>query len=91
MVFGSLEENRRRKNEEKFGSWQDLPDGGRVYFYEVQGHHGWTARYLKEVDASELTLRFWQEIYDNFGHLDEVHEKYPVDRGHEKVEGGEQK
>jgi len=44
-VFGSLEENRRRKNEEKFGSWQDLPDGGRVYFYEVQGHHGWTARY----------------------------------------------
>jgi len=23
---------------------------------------GWRARYLKEVDAQETTLRFWQEI-----------------------------
>ena len=53
-----MEENRRRKNEEKFGSWQDLPGGGRVYFYEVQGHHGWTARYLKEVDALSLRSVF---------------------------------
>jgi hypothetical protein len=29
--------------------------------------------------------RFWQEIYDERGRLVEVHEKYPVDRGHEKV------
>jgi hypothetical protein len=38
------------------------------------------------VDASELTLRFYQEIYDDFGKLVEVHEKYPVDKGHEKLE-----
>jgi hypothetical protein len=46
---------------------------------------GWRARYLKEVDAQEVTLRFWQEIYDDQGKLVEVHEKYPVDTGHRKV------
>ena len=43
------------------------------------------ARYLKEVDASETTLRFWQEIYDDQNRLVEVHEKYPVDKGHRKL------
>ncbi len=37
------------------------------------------------VDAQESTLRFWQEIYDDQGKLVEVHEKYPVDKGHQKV------
>jgi len=32
-----------------------------------------------------LTLRFWQEIYDDQGKLVEVHEKYPVDSGHQKA------
>jgi hypothetical protein len=45
---------------------------------------GWRARYLKEVDADEKTLRFSQEIYDGEGRLVEVHEKYPIDRGHRK-------
>ncbi len=49
------------------------------------GHHGWRARYLKEVDADENTVRFWQEIYDDTGKLVEVHEKYPVAQGHRKV------
>jgi hypothetical protein len=35
----------------------------------VPGRQGWLARYLKEVDASETTLRFWQEIYDDHGNL----------------------
>jgi len=84
-----LEANRRKKNEKKFQAWEDLANGGRLYYYEVQGHHGWTARYVKEVDASELTVRFYQKIYDNSGQLVEVHEKYPVDKGHEKTgEGG---
>ena len=61
-----------------------------MYSYEVQGRYGWTARYVKEVDAFEFTLRFYQEIFDNFGQLVEVHEKYPVDKGHEKIVGGEQ-
>ena len=32
------------------------------------------ARYLKEVDVQETTLRFWQEIYDDQGKLVEIHE-----------------
>jgi hypothetical protein len=46
---------------------------------------GWLARYLKEVDANEITVRFWQEIYDDAGRLVETHEKFPVDKGHQKV------
>jgi len=30
-------------------------------------------------------LKFYQEIYDERGNLVEVHEKYPVDRGHRKL------
>jgi hypothetical protein len=37
------------------------------------------------VDASDSTLRFWQEIYDEKGKLIEIHEKYPVDKGHQKA------
>ncbi len=85
-----MEINRRRKNEKKFETWEDLANGGRMYSYEVKGHYGWTARYVKEVDASEFTLRFYQEIYDKSGQLVEVHEKYPVDKGHGKIEGGGQ-
>ncbi len=56
------------------------------YFYEVCGRHGWTARYIKEVDATERTIRFCQEIYDDKNRLVEVHEKYADDKGHVKVE-----
>jgi hypothetical protein len=38
-----------------------------------------------EVDANELTVRFYQEIYDDTGKLVEVHQKYPIDQGHQKV------
>jgi hypothetical protein len=75
----------RSQNEKKFGRWEDLPDGGRRYVLEIAGRLGWTARYLKEVDANEATQRFWQEIYNDQGQLAERHEKYPVDKGHEKV------
>jgi len=75
----------REQNERKFGQWSDLPAGGRCYWLDVHGHHGWRARYLKEVDAAEVTLRFWQEIYDEAGALVEVHHKFPVDEGHRKV------
>jgi len=40
---------------------------------------------VKEVDADEATLRFWQEIYDSNGKLSEIHEKYPLDKGHRKA------
>jgi len=77
--------NTRVQNEKKFGHWDELPAGGRRYWLDVSGRQGWRARYLKEVDAQESTLRFWQEIYDDQGKLVEVHEKYPVDKGHQKV------
>ncbi|MBC7226842.1 MAG: hypothetical protein H5T61_06360 [Thermoflexales bacterium] len=78
---------KRRENEKKFGHWDELPGGGRRYFYEVRGRYGWKARYVKEVDASEQTIRFYQEIYDEQGRLVEIHEKYPVDKGHKKISG----
>ncbi|HLE88317.1 MAG TPA: hypothetical protein VI727_11725 [Candidatus Brocadiaceae bacterium] len=78
-------ELRRRLNERKFGKWKELPGGGRHYSYKIDGRHGWTARYVKEVDLKEETLRFYQEIYDNNGKLIEIHEKYPKDKGHKKA------
>ncbi|MEX2093375.1 MAG: hypothetical protein WD971_11895 [Pirellulales bacterium] len=75
----------REQNERKFGQWRDLSDGGRCYWLDVAGHHGWLARYLKDVDAAENTVRFWQEIYDPTGTLVEVHQKYPVDLGHQRA------
>lgn len=68
-----------------------MPGGGRRYRFDVPGKLGWLARYLKEVDANETTLRFWQEIYDDQGNRVETHEKYPVDKGHQKVSEGHQK
>jgi hypothetical protein len=78
-------EAKRRRNERVFENWEELPDGGRRYWYEVTGRLVWKARYVKEVDADENTLRFRQEIYNERGELVEIHEKYPVDTGHRKV------
>ena len=75
----------RSQNEKKFGAWDELPGGGRRYRLDVTGRLGWRARYLKEVDAAEATLRFWQEVYDDQRKLVENHEKFPVDKGHQKV------
>jgi hypothetical protein len=74
----------RSQNEKKFGHWDELTDGARRYRLDVIGRRGWTARYLKEVDSNETTTRFWQEIYDSSGKLVEIHEKFPVDKGHRK-------
>ena len=75
----------RAQNEKKFGLWDELPGGGRRYRLEVPGRLGWLARYLKDVDVNETTVRFWQEIYDDTGKLVETHEKFPVDKGHQKA------
>jgi hypothetical protein len=76
--------SRRDNNERKFGRWESTPGGGRRYWLDVAGRTGWRARYVKEVDETEATVRFWQEIYDAEGRLVEIHEKFPVDRGHQK-------
>ena len=75
----------RLQNERQFGHWENLPGGGRRYWIDVEGRHGWRARYVKEVDAGETTLRFWQEIYDEQGSVVEVHHKFPVDEGRRKA------
>lgn len=62
-----------------------MPGGGRLCRRDVTGRLGWLARYCKEVDEAEVTLRFWQEMYDENGMLVERHEKFPVDKGHEKM------
>ena len=80
---------KRARNEKTFGQWKALPNGGRRYWHEVDGHNGWKARYVKEVDGEEITIRFYQEIYDNLNRLVEIHDKYPVDKGHKIVKEGD--
>lgn len=80
-----LDERRRIQNERKFETWENRPGGGRRYRYEVRGRHGWLAVYVKEVDDDEITVNFRQEIYNDRGRLVEIHEKYPIDKGHQRV------
>ena len=75
----------RSQNERKFKDWEDLLNGGRRYVREFVGRGGGRARYIKEVDANERTVRFAQEIYDASGRLVAVHEKFPVDLGHKEL------
>jgi len=75
----------RRQNERKFGNWQELAAGGRRYWYDVERSDGFTIRYVKFVDEKEVTTAIVQEFYDVSGILVEVHEKFPVDRGHRRV------
>ena len=82
-----MDPRKGQQNERKFGTWQELADGGRLYSYEMKGRSGWRARYVKEVDADESTVRFYQEVYDGEGMLREVHHKYPIDLGHQQVTG----
>jgi hypothetical protein len=76
---------KRAQNEKKFKHWEKLSDGGRRYTLEIAGRSGWKARYIKEVNAKEETVRFYQEIHNDKGRLVEIHEKYPEDKGHQKV------
>lgn len=76
---------KRLSNEKEYDLWIEKKDGGRIYSFEIIGRFGWTSKYLKETDAEETTLKFWQEIYDENGNLNEIHEKYPVDKGHKKI------
>jgi hypothetical protein len=75
----------RSQNKKIFRQWEERANGGRCYWLDVAGRSGWLARYFKEVDSAENTLRFWQEIYDDRGRLVEIHEKFPFDRGHRKA------
>lgn len=78
-------EIKRHQNERKFGNWESLPGGGRRYWCEVTGRAGRKARYVKEVDSKEETVRFWQEIYDEQGKPGGGSPEVPVDLGHQRV------
>ena len=52
----------REQNERKFPNWEELPEGGRRYWLDIPGRRGWRARYVKEVDAEENTLRFYNRF-----------------------------
>lgn len=54
-----MNEKKRRENESEYESWVEKEDGSRIYSFEVQGRLGWKARYVKEVDSDEITLRFY--------------------------------
>lgn len=76
----------RAQNEHDYPNWEDLPDGGRRYWIDKAGRVRGFARYLKMVDANEVTQNLTQEIYDDAGKLIERHQKYPVDSGHQTVD-----
>jgi hypothetical protein len=76
---------KQQKNEKQFNNWTETSTGGRIYWYEIPGKHGWKARYVKEVNSNEDTLTFRQEIYDENDVLVEIHQKFPVDTGHQKI------
>ena len=44
----------REQNERKFSNRENLPSGGRRYWFDVLGRQGWKVRYVKEVDADEV-------------------------------------
>ncbi len=81
-----MDNAKRRKNEQQFKNWVNLTSGGRIYWFEIEGRFGWEARYVKEVDPDENTTAFRQEIFDKNAILREIHEKYPVDKGHQKLD-----
>ena len=78
--------SKRIKNEGEFEHWSETADEGRKYWFDVVGKSGGFARYIKYVDKDEITLSFVQEIYDARGMMREIHEKYPIDKGHIKLE-----
>ncbi len=82
--FLNLNMLKRKANEKKFQQWTDS-DGGRLYQRKVLGRKGWYAIYCKEVDKEENTIRFWQEIFDENNQLREIHKKFPLDKGHQKI------
>ncbi|CAN5192173.1 hypothetical protein BH09BAC1_BH09BAC1_27300 [soil metagenome] len=77
--------HKRIQNEKEFEHWEELAQGGRKYWFDIQGKASGFARYVKTVDANEITLTFLQEIYNTQGQLIEVHIKFPIDEGHKKV------
>jgi hypothetical protein len=69
----------RQQNEKDYSHWEDLPDGGRRYWFDREGAIWGRQRIIKVVDPNEKTLLLVQEIYNDAGELVERHQKFPVD------------
>ncbi len=80
-----MDVSKRKQNEKEFINWTETSKGGRKYWFDVKGRNGGKARYVKEVDNDEVTIAFWQEIFDKQGVMVEIHEKFPIDKGHVKT------
>ena len=80
-----MNSKKRKDNESKFDFWKEAENGNRIYWFEIKGKYDWKAKYVKEVDAEERTISFYQEIYNEKNELVEVHYKYPEDKGHQKL------
>jgi len=76
----------RAQNEHDFPNWEILSGGGRRYWIDKPGRTNGFARYVKIVDANEVTQAILQEIYDDSAKLIAKHQKYPVDTGHQTIE-----
>jgi hypothetical protein len=75
----------RKQNEHEYTYWVELPDGGRRYWRDRRGAvHGFQ-RIVKIVDASENTLFLVQEVYNDANELIGIHQKYPIDLGHQHL------
>jgi hypothetical protein len=46
----------RKQNEKDFEHWEDLPDGGRRYWFDRRGAIWGVQRIIKIVDLDEKTL-----------------------------------
>ncbi len=57
-----MDSKKQLQNEKQFKNWDKTSEGGRIYWYEVAGKHGWKARYVKEVNAEEETRVFGRKF-----------------------------
>lgn len=80
----TMSSKKRKQNEKEYTNWSELEDGKRLYWKDIDAGDGGgkKARYEKMVDENEQTLSFVQKIFDNIGNLTEIHEKFPIDKGH---------
>ena len=79
-----MSDKKRKQNEKEYLNWSVTQTGGRIYWKEIESSDksGKKARYEKEVDISEQTILFVQKIFDRNGNMIEIHEKFPIDKGH---------
>ena len=53
-----MNKKKRSQNEKVFLHFETLESGGRKYWFEIIGKYGWKAKYVKIVDADEITISF---------------------------------